>query len=293
MMTELENLFLLQNFLKIKKAITNPQNDDDDYCFLYCIANSFHEKRIHLERITSQLRDEIKNFNTKGMKFPVEMRDIDIFERNNKGISVHVFGWDNGRVYIHRKAKIKINHHVYLLMLTNQGKKHFCLVKSLTRLLRKGHQRNQRFYCDNCLNCRFTDKAFEEHKTFCEKQNPCETFPPAKKEFMKFEHTKYQTAIPFRIYADSEAILKPINDQGHGKFQEHIPSGFCFYTVDESVEKFSPILTRGENCVDEFLDKLIDHVRKLQNKPEKPIIWNEEEEKNSRVKRIVGFAMEK
>ena len=112
--------------------------------------------------------------------FTVEMRDIDIFERNN-GISVHVFGWNNERVYIHRKAKVKINHHVYLLMLTDQGKKLFCLVRSLSRLLRKENQRNQRFYCDNCLNCRFSEKALEEHKKFCKKQKPCETFPAGKK----------------------------------------------------------------------------------------------------------------
>ena len=33
------------------------------------------------ERITPNLKKEVEKFNTKGMKFPVEMRDIDIFEK--------------------------------------------------------------------------------------------------------------------------------------------------------------------------------------------------------------------
>ena len=36
-------------------------------------------------------------------------------------------------------------------------------------------------------------------------------------------------------------------------------------------------MIRGKNCVDEFLDKLIEHVRNLQNKRKKPIIWEKEE----------------
>ena len=158
-----------------KKAKINPKNDDDK-CLLYCIAISRKDKKsVHPERITPQLREEIAKFNIKGMKFPVEMRDIDIFEKKN--ISIHVFGW-NGRIYTHRKPKKK--DHVYLLMLTDQGKQHFCLVKNLSRLLRKkeNQRKAKRFYCNNCLNWRSTKELLEKHKKFCEKQKLCETFPP-------------------------------------------------------------------------------------------------------------------
>ena len=49
--------------------------------------------------------------------------------------------------------------------------------------------------------------------------------------------------------------------------------------VSESGEKFQPVLSRGENCVNEFLDKLIDHITQLQNRPPKPLrMTNEDEE---------------
>ena len=112
-------------------------------------------------------------------------------------------------------------------------------------------------------------------KRFCESFEPCDQLPP-KDDFMQFKNYKKQTSIPFRIYADSEAILKPVSGE-LGEFQEHIPCGFCFHTVCESGEEFSPVLIRGENCVDEFLEKLIEHIRNLQNKPKKPIIWEKGE----------------
>ena len=162
-----------------------------------------------------------------------------------------------------------------LLLIKNNGKRHFCLIKNLSRLLRKENQKNQRFYCDNCLNSRQKEEALEKHKTFYESLEACKTVPP-KEDFMQFKNHKNQTSIPFRIYGDTEAILKPVSGD-NGEFQEHIPCGFCFHTVCESVEEFSPVLIRGQNCVDEFLDKLIEHVKNLQNRPKKPIIWEKGE----------------
>ena len=118
------------------------------------------------------------------------------------------------------------------------GKKHFCLIFSMSRLLRKGNERNQRFYCDNCLNSRRTEESLEKHKLYCESFKACKTVFP-KEDFMQFKNFKNQTSIPLRIYADSEAILKPAADQGHGEFREHQPSGFCFYAVAESFKSYS------------------------------------------------------
>ena len=169
-----------------------------------------------------------------------------------------------------RKAKRKRKRHVNLFMIKKNGKKkHFCLISSLSRLLRKEKQKRQRYYCDNCLNSRQNKKVLEEHKKFCESFEPCNQLPP-KDDFMQFKSHKNQTSIPFRIYADSEAILKPVSGK-HGEFQEHIPCGFCSHTVCESGEEFSPVLIRGKNCVDEFLGKLIDHVKQLQNRPKKKL----------------------
>ena len=259
----------LPETLEKKKALINPKNKDDE-CFKWCVTRAFFECKIHPERITDKLKEQSESFNWDKMSFPVDWNDITRFEKNND-MSVNVLGWNNGKVYIARKAKRKRKRHVNLFMIKKNGKKHFCLISSMSRLLRKEKQIRQRYYCDNCLNSRQKEEALEKHKGFCESFEACKTVPP-KDNFMQFKNYKNQTSIPFRIYADSEAILKPVSGK-NGEFQEHIPCGFCFHTVAESGEEFSPVLIRGKNCVDEFLDKLIEHVKNLQNRPKKPIIW--------------------
>ena len=58
------------------------------------------------------------------MSFPVEWKDITRFELS-KDISVNVFGWNNGKVYIARKAKRKRKRHVNLFMIKKNGKNIF------------------------------------------------------------------------------------------------------------------------------------------------------------------------
>ena len=217
-------------------------------------------------------------FNIKEMKFPAGMDDIRIFEKNNPDYSFHIFGWDGKRIFTLRKPKIKKKNHIHLIRLEKKGKYHYCYVKDRSRLHARPNQRKaKRFYCDNCFNWRSTQELLEQHQIFCEKQKFCETFPDFGKRWMQFKNYRNKTSLPFRIYADSEAILKPCEDQGHGEFQEHQPCGFCFYTVAESGEKFQPVLTRGENCVDEFLDKLIDHMKQIQNRPPKDLFMTDED----------------
>ena len=61
--------------------------------------------------------------------------------------------------------------------------------------------------------------------------------------------------VPFRIYADFESILKPVETAQKDetkcfteKCQKHIPCGYCFHTVSliPGVE-FSPIVKKAKN----------------------------------------------
>ena len=59
------------------------------------------------------------------------------------------------------------------------------------------------------------------------------------------------TEVPFRIYADFESILKPLQKNKEEsfteKYQKHILCGYCFHTVSTLPEKkFSPIQERAE-----------------------------------------------
>ena len=276
----------LPKHLEAKKALINPKNTDNKY-FKWCVTRAFFPRDFHPERVTDKLREQSNSFDWDGLSFPVGWRDIDSFERKND-ISVNVFGWLEYRVYIARKTRKKGDRHVNLLLLKTDGKEHFCWIKNLSRLLREKQQKNERFYCDSCLNPLPTEDYLEKHKEFCETFGAVKTIPPKQTGFMKFKNFRNQTPMPFRIYADSEAILKPVSGT-NGEFQQHIPCGFCFHTVSETNEVFLPVLIRGKNCVEEFVDKLVDHVRNLQNKKRKRIIWKEGEREKFREAKLCWF----
>ena len=53
--------------------------------------------------------------NMKNISYPVSISKIDLFERQNDGISVNVFGFENGEIVPLKITKIKGKKHINLL----------------------------------------------------------------------------------------------------------------------------------------------------------------------------------
>ena len=51
--------------------------------------------RKNSERIDRKLRETSKTLNWMGLKFPVNLSDINKFENHNSSISLNVFGYEN------------------------------------------------------------------------------------------------------------------------------------------------------------------------------------------------------
>ena len=79
----------LPDWLVRKKAIINPQNNDEE-CFKWAVitAENFNEMSKKPQRIWN-LRKFTDNYNWSGLKFLVAIKDINVFEMNS-GISVQV-----------------------------------------------------------------------------------------------------------------------------------------------------------------------------------------------------------
>ena len=73
----------------------NPRNKDKG-CFKWAVIGTLHHEdfKHHPERI-SLLRSYEKQYNWKGLKFPVSIKKIDKFEKNNPGITVNVLFSNN------------------------------------------------------------------------------------------------------------------------------------------------------------------------------------------------------
>lgn len=77
----------LPAFLKAKKAIINVQNQDNK-CFQYAVLSALFPPAHNPQR-TSNYQKHANSLDFKGIKFPVELKDITKFEEKNTSISIN------------------------------------------------------------------------------------------------------------------------------------------------------------------------------------------------------------
>ena len=82
----------LPKFQAAKKAIISLKNEDDE-CFKWAIRRALNSFEKNSVRIDKKLREEAEVVNLDGLKFPVNLRDINKFENHNSSIYVNVFGY--------------------------------------------------------------------------------------------------------------------------------------------------------------------------------------------------------
>ena len=90
----------LPEYLKNKKAIINMKNEDNK-CFLWSALRALNPKDDHPERIDKDLKSKENTLNMKGIKYPVDFRDIDRFEKQNPDISITVLGYSKEEKFFH------------------------------------------------------------------------------------------------------------------------------------------------------------------------------------------------
>ena len=120
-----------------KKAIINMKNKDNKY-FLHCVGRALNPKNDNSERVDKELMEKEDTLNMKGIQYPVNLKDISKFEKQNPEISITVLGFsEKDKVYPLRVSEhIYIRkHNIILLLIERDGVKHYCLVKNSSRLL--------------------------------------------------------------------------------------------------------------------------------------------------------------
>ena len=81
----------------------NPQKKDEECLKLAVIAALHHEEIKKDHQRMSNLTPCEKQYNWKGIEFPVSIKKIDRFEKNNPGISVNVL-LSNKKIKIYIQA---------------------------------------------------------------------------------------------------------------------------------------------------------------------------------------------
>ena len=192
--------------------IVNPQNDDKE-CFKWVViaAENFNEIGRNPQRI-SNLTKFADNYDWSVRKFPIAIKDINVFEMNND-ISINVLSVEDRDIYICRNG-IRRDPEINLLLISEDDKLHYTEVKSLNRFLSSSNSKHhgKQYFCNNCLQSFTQELSRDEHKVYCIDNKTVRVEMPQKGLTVEFCDGQNQVKVPFMMYTDFEAILEPIQE---------------------------------------------------------------------------------
>ena len=273
----------LPSWIANKKVVINPKNENDEECFKWAVTAALHYKEIksHPKRM-SNIVGYTNNYNWFGLEFPVAINKINEFKKNND-ISINILGVKGQRIYICRNSKHYNRKNVVNLLLIDDGeKRHYTAIKSLSRLLgdsnsKHGHKQH---FCLNSLQGFHSEESRDNHFEYCKDNEAVKIEMPKEGSFVEFHDGQNQFKVPFVMYADFEAILKPIEGPSPNpdkpctkEINQHIPSGFCVNSMFTYGKAENPLkLYKGEDCVEVFCNYIENEAKRLYHMfPEKPM----------------------
>ena len=283
--------------LKFKNAIINMQNEDNK-CFLWSVLRALNPKDKNAERIDKDLKSKENTLNMKGIDYPVDFKGVDRFERQNPNISISILGYSQKHKVYSIKTCKKENERKYnivLLLINNEDKSHYCLVKNTSALLSSqvSKRKCKLHFCLNCLNYYDDPDKLEIHKDYCNEKDTVKIIMPKPETFLEFKNPHYSERAPFVIYADFECKLIPITDKKNldpnisytNKYQKHEPVSFSYYlkSYDESFYKskvkfYVKEKEEDPDPVDVFIFWLEEDTRKISGLGNHEMIITEEEQ---------------
>lgn len=152
--------------------------------------------------------------------------------------------------------------------------RHYCYIKDLSRLLQRQllvNNRKKKFYCDRCLNYFYSNEKQRNHLKICFALNNTRiTLPTKEEKLLEFKNFGKQLQVPFVVYADTEAVLKPITECDEnelknnikGAYQRHIPHSIGYYLhsyyphlIESRYEKFTKT-SEEPDCITWFAKQL-------------------------------------
>ena len=275
-----------------KKAIINVKNENDNECFKWAVTSAVFPAKEHGERLSKQMRKDSEKFDWSGIEFPVSLKQIDKFEKQNN-YAINVFGYERV-VYPLRISKKNCEQVINLLLIADEETNHFCWIKNMSRLLSKNinNHQHKRYFCYRCLNSFHSEKSLEKHKEYCQNNEAVKIEMPMIKddegkflgpEYIYFKNHYKKQRVPFVVYADFECFTEKIDtcqpEEGKSftnQYQKHSPSGFSYLIKCFDDELLSPKLVHytakspDEDIPQLFIESLEKDIKEIYNKFKKP-----------------------
>ena len=217
------------------------------------------------------------------------------FEKNND-MPLLVFGHDDTETGINiiplYVPKVRRKRVVCLFFYKNEdGESHYCAIKNMSGLISNqvSNHKGTVYVCDYCLNYFGSQKVLDKHTESCSKHEAVNTiFPKPGENIMKFKNIQNCVECPIIICADTESILRNIDEtRGNTKLhQRHVMSAFCSYPVSRvegfSMEPVTYVMKDEHDEVDKiFMENLEETAKKVYEafKTPVPMIYDEDARK--------------
>ena len=285
-------------WLKSKKAIINPKNAHNVYCFMHAITIALFHKELgtNPERITKKLIAYAQKFNWHDIDFPASYEDYAIFEKLNEDVALNVLYVPFNEVnicpeYI-SKRNFNTKNQVTLLKITDESDKwHFLALpsildedgvkrptKSLSRLMEGiASKSHGDFYCYGCLHSFCTQSTLKNYVELCKYNDFCKIeLPKEGKNIKQYAPGAKSLKMNSVIYADFESILLPYStcDKENvitKNLNKQVPCGYSINVNNDNNES-EQTYYRGESTVATFCKEIRDIAQNLLNIEKKPIV---------------------
>ena len=253
---------------------------------------------MHEERL-KDLEKYKNSLNTKGITFPMRLKDITKFEKLNRELpGINVFSADNYIFYPLRMAERDCLNTIDLFLYEEDGVSHYTLIKNFHRLIKSQKTKSLNgkiFICKRCFTHFTKEELLQKHILYCSNNETVSVKMPEEGTMLYFKNYEKQLPVPFVVYADFECFTKSINtcipnpEKSYSyNYQKHEPSGFCFYIKGIVPNKsFKPIIytktNDSDNVASIFVNKLSEVTKSIYNdfyRRPKPLRLNKEEQKS-------------
>ena len=285
----------LPDWISNKKAIVNIENKDEK-CFLWCILRYLHPRDRDEERLTD-LKNYENSLNTKGITFPMKLKDISKFEKLNPGLpGINVFSVnESDNFYPLKMVEKDCINTIDLFLYEKDCVSHYSLIKNFTRLIKsqKTKSKEKIFICKKCFTHYTKEELLQKHILYCSNNETVSVKMPQPNTILHFKNYYKQLPVPFVVYADFECFTKPMHncspnpeDSYTYSYQKHEPSGFCLYikgiVPNITIKPITYTKTNSDDNIAEiFVNKLSEVTKSIYNdfyrKP-KPLRLTKEEQ---------------
>ncbi|XP_044578974.1 uncharacterized protein LOC123261446 [Cotesia glomerata] len=298
----LSTFVLLPRDIQKKKAVVNIMNEDH-YCFLWSVVAALYPVSSN-SCVTSSYPYPSSVLDHTGIKFPIELKDIPLFEKLND-LKINVYGIEAKEDDDEKDPSIIVPLYlssnldcqkdtIHLLMIetnitlndddsieNHRPIFHFAFIRNLSRLVKSSITKGKTklFFCDRCL-CHFKlESSYQRHYTDCLSHNKVKmSLPSQENKILSFKNHSFKDPVPFVVYADLESVL----EQETEHIQKHTPHSIAYYlhcNYDNSLSKFN--INRSSECIKWFVQELetISHQvsNLLRNPLPLPKLNNEEQ----------------